>query len=243
MNKVILLILNDEDVAAIPTAIPRLKALAPEGIWIIHNPHLGVTDEKIVQGFDKEITLLNQSIKDAIGREDYDAAKSYKTARESKEMDRLLALREGWKKAPVEKLQEAYAKFLSPFDRTVAANILITTLRDSSDPRDTFSALHALRAQWPPQLQHGSYIVAWPSSLPNGHSPAKPEITLESKPLQAPLSSENQHVGKTKPARKISSWNVMVKKAQDLKVWKYGMTKYDVEKAIEAAERSQPVAA
>lgn len=235
MNKIILLVLNDADAAQIPAAVEKLRKIKPEGVWVIHNPHLGVTDEKLLAGFDKEIEGLNQAMRDAVKREDFEAANAYKLKRESREVDRQLAIREGWKSVPKEKLQVAYDRLLKGLDASVAQNILVTTLRDSCDPKDIFSVLHGLRGEWPVALSHGSYVVAWPASLPDLLT-GSGETKIDSNQIES-CATQKQRRG-VQMKRAVNAWNELVTKAKALGVYRFGMKKPELESAIASVQQS-----
>lgn len=165
MKKLILLVQSEKDIADLPACIERLKPLGLEGVWCIHNPHLGVSDTTIEGRFAEQIARLDATITEAARREDFDAARKYKEDRDKLKIDRDLAVRDGWQKVPPDQRAEIHAKLFSGLNKSVAQNVLITTSKDVYPPEQAFELLQKMRAAWPAPLPMGSFVVGWPGSV------------------------------------------------------------------------------
>lgn len=166
MNQLLLLVQTEEHAKALPSASNWMKQHGITGCWVVFSPAVLCTSAEAGAAHDKRIEDITMAMKAAMGREDFDAAKSYKEQRDAAVLDRTAAVRDAWRKLDDAAQKQAVARVFGPFmESKPCANIRIDKHPDHFEPQDWIACLNSLKAGWFAPFTPGSFSVAWPTSL------------------------------------------------------------------------------
>lgn len=163
MKHVLVPVLSQADIAALPNLIQFLKAQKPRAVVILSNPSLGVTAEDATRDIDKQISDLEQAETAAAQRKDYPGAQQFRTQVEEAKMKRQDVLRDGWKSVPLETRQKAYSPFVEPFAQLAPTYVRHVILPEDSE--DLLVTLAGMRTTWPDCLPAGQFAIVHPQSV------------------------------------------------------------------------------
>lgn len=191
MKNLILLIFTTEDLAAVPQAVQRLKSMAIDRLWIMHNPHLGLPYPATATALDEEIALCEHAKASAIARENFTDATNYRDQGNALRVKRDLEIKNAYKGLPKSQLDRVYAGAFGSITAksTGIPNILIEAIGDPLSPDQAFQYLHQQTGQWVDQFPHGEYGIAWIRALPEpANSPTRSQLAprVSVKPLVDP---------------------------------------------------------
>lgn len=175
MKKIILPVFTESDLKAVPDAVRFMAAMGMTHLWVVHSPALGLPYPAATKALDEEITVTEQGIKLAVAREDYETAKQYRDTKSGLMVRRDEELARGYKSISPDDLTKAYdASFDSISQKAIptATTIVRTALQDPPQPADIFKTMDKFLAEWPDELAHGQYVIAWPLAISETHSSA-----------------------------------------------------------------------
>lgn len=169
MSKLLLLVQTEADVAHLPAAAQSILASNVTGVWVVFSPAITVNASEAASKLDGEITALKKAETDAAGREDYEAAKGYKTQREEKILDRAKAIRDAWKTATDEERTKRRNTIFGPFIETLKTkpgmNARVTMHSDHFDREQWVAMLNSLSGVWFAPFTPGSFAIGWPEAV------------------------------------------------------------------------------
>lgn len=165
MKHVIVPILSQEDISAIPNVVSFLKALKPETVVVLNNPSLGITPESATAEVDKKLADLEKAKAEAVNREDFPAAHQYKEKIEAAKMERQDALRNGWKSMPETKRFEAYDRMMHPFSELDPTRVDYTVLAEDIDYDTLPVTLANMGRGWPATLPKNKWSLVSPQGV------------------------------------------------------------------------------
>lgn len=168
MSNLILLIHDDTDLSALPTAAASILAHGYKGVWILVSPAIAADQAAAASKFDAEIADLLKAEKAAAERGDYVGAESHKLARQGKELERGTALAGAWKAVPEDARQVAYRTKLDPLLSVIKSrvSVKVDVLQDHYDRAQWLTALQGLSGVWFKPMLPGGFAVSWPGAIP-----------------------------------------------------------------------------
>ena len=170
MKSVLIPILEQPDLDALRNCLLFLSRNGTEVLMIVINPNVGITDDAVTADIDKRISDLRGAIEQCKQRDDFTAAIQYKEDLEAAQVDRDLAIRDGWSKIPEPDRRKIYQKALGNIGTDA-----IFPLRENYSYAEFYRALHELQSQWPKDMPHGEYAIVWPRSVSNQTPMANPK--------------------------------------------------------------------
>jgi hypothetical protein len=165
MKHVLVPVLSPEDVTALPNVVAFLQQVKPLAVVVMNNPSVGVSPEDATKAVDAKIAQLEQAKKDAVAREDFPAASSFKEDIEAAKMDRQTALREGWKTIPQEQRIAAYDRYVTQFGALAPTHVRSITLQEDATTETLLNTLANLGKVWPDCLPQGEWSLVYPRSV------------------------------------------------------------------------------
>jgi hypothetical protein len=177
IQSLILLVFDDTDLAALNLAAAFAKSLAVENLWVLHNPQLGLSGSPQDAELAFRIEELGVAERQAAARRDYTSAAQYRDQANGLEVERGLAIKQGYKSIPPTELQAAYDKAFEAItqESTGAKNILIEAIPDPLNKNQAFQFLQSqATSNWIDQIHHGEYLVVWAGAI-HGQLPAQVE--------------------------------------------------------------------
>jgi hypothetical protein len=196
MQTAIIPVFDQKDAEAVKNCLVFLASVSTKTIMILHNPNIGITDEKVTEPFERVLAALEIAELGAALRRDYSAAAQFHEQFEAKKTERDLAIRDGWSKIPLEERRKIYVQVLNPEYLGTRA---IFPLKENYDHDQVFRMLHELQSTWPKDIQHGQFAVVWPRSVlpqvggakkePHAATPLRIEPLA---PTELPMSPEDQ---------------------------------------------------
>ncbi len=218
--KVIIPILSDADLAALPAAISHLKSQKAEGFWILHSPAICLSTPDGLKEIDQEIAALKSAKEAASRRDDFPAAQSYKEQIDAKILDKDALVRGAHKSLPESVRAPLYAKALEVATKSGMPGI-VDCLPDVIEASEVFKLLDNLTARWPEQFEHGDFVMAWPRALAGAvpapvaapAEPVAPRIPKPPKPVltRAEELRESRFGGVRSTAQKLGVFEDGVK--------------------------------
>lgn len=160
MKNIILPFFDSRDLAQLPTVLENLHVLNPERVLAIVNPSIGVSSDQVSAKFEARIAEIRAAMKSAVEREDYAAAQGHKSELEGVQVERDLALREGYKHMNPEELKASWQKALAPL-----GDVMIIGLTEVFQKDNFPNALQSIQRYWPEDMPHGEYSIVWPLSV------------------------------------------------------------------------------
>lgn len=248
MSKLILLIHNESDVAALPQAAQAIVDHKYTGCWILHSPAIAADQAAAAARFDADIAALDAAEKAAAGRGDYNAAAEHQQARRGKELDRGKALTDAWKALTQDDRKNAYMAKLEPLRAAFTKhgiNAKVDTLQDHYDREQWLQALTSLAGVWFKPFTHGSYSVAWPGAIPAiPAAPAATQIPVTTMAAPVKAVAPKVPVAKLPPASREEELSKLrhfglVAAAKQAGVDPKGKSKPQIVSEIMAAENAQ----
>jgi hypothetical protein len=192
MKNVILLIFTPEDLAFLPEAVQRLRAMAIEFLWVLHTPQLGLPYPASAAALDKEIEDCERDKQRAALAENFDDATKYRDQASGLRVRRELEIKNAYQKIP-------HAQILAVYDQTFAGlneettgipNIVREALPDPIGADGALGYLASRGTDWYDQFPHGEYAILWIRALPELSSAvdfSKPQAPDRMAPLTSGL--------------------------------------------------------
>jgi len=186
MKNVLIPLLEQPDLDALRNCLLFLGKNGTETLMIVINPNIGITDAAVTADIDKRISDLRGAIEQCKQRDDFTAAIQYKEDLEAAQVDRDLAIRDGWSKIPEPDRRKIYQKALGNIGTDA-----IFPLRENYSYAEFYRALHELQSQWPKDMPQGEYAIVWPRSVSPQEQPvaaSMAEVSASSLQSQKPLA-------------------------------------------------------
>jgi len=186
VKSVLIPLLEQPDLDALRNCLLFLSKNGTETLMIVLNPNVGITDANVTLEIDKRIADLKAAIKERKEVDDFAAAQSYKEELESAQVDRDLAIRDGWANIPEPDRRKIYQKALGNIGTDA-----IFPLRENYSYAEFYRALHELQSQWPKDMPQGEYAIVWPRSVSPQEQPvaaSMAEVSASSLQSQKPLT-------------------------------------------------------
>lgn len=247
MQHILVPLLTPEDVAAIPKVVEHIQSVKPLAVVVIHNPSLGITPAEATAKIDKELSDLENSKKQAIAREDFEGAATFKRMIEDKKLERQDALRDGWKSVPQERRMQSYEPLVQPFVAPWLVRQIV--LQEDASYDNLLNTLANMSSNWPDCLPQGRFAILYPRSIGPKKTTPQPVQAVSPSPRveTAPKASKPPVEANLSPreARKkeLSKYMKLVKVAKDYNITiEKGKSSEAVEKVL-AIEFPEAVAA
>ena len=168
MKNIILLIFTPEDLAFLPEAVKRLRAMAVEFLWILHTPQLGLPYPASAAALDKEIESCERDKQRASLAENFDDAAKYRDQGSELRVKRELEIKNAYKLLPHAHILEVYDRTFAELNEetTGIPNIVREALPDPIGAAGALAYLASRGTDWYDQFPHGEYAVVWVRALP-----------------------------------------------------------------------------
>jgi len=176
VKSVLIPLLEQPDLDALRNCLLFLSKNGTETLMIVLNPNIGITDANVTLEIDKRIADLKTAIQQCKERDDFTAAQSYKEELESAQVDRDLAIRDGWANIPEPDRRKIYQKALGNIGTDA-----IFPLRENYSYAEFYRALHELQSQWPKDMPQGEYAIVWPRAVSDQTPMANPKAVAVAK--------------------------------------------------------------
>lgn len=164
----ILLIFTPEDLAFLPEAIKRLRAMAVEYLWVLHAPQLGLPYPPSAKVIDDELVAVARDKQRAIMAENFDDAGKYRNQENDLKVKRELEIKNAYKAIPANDILAIYDRTFAELNEgtTGIPNIVREALPDPIAPDQALSYLAGRGTDWYDQFPHGNYALFWIRALP-----------------------------------------------------------------------------
>ena len=168
VKNIILLVFTSEDLAFLPEAVTRLRALGTQFLWVLHTPQLGLPYPPSASTLDKEIADCERDKQRAALAENFDDATKYRDQASGLRVKRELEIKNAYQQIP-------HAQILAIYDQTFAGlneettgipNIVREALPDPIGADGALGYLASRGADWYDQFPHGEYCICWVRALP-----------------------------------------------------------------------------
>lgn len=241
MQHILVPILTEEDVKASARVAEFIKTCNPLAVVVMNNPSLGIAPKDITAKIDKDLSDLESSKAQAVSREDFEGASTFKRQIEDKKMERLDVLRNGWKSVPEAARFAAYDELLKPF--LAPWHVRNTVLPDDTDHESLLRVL--ANQKLPDCLPPGRFSIVTPRSIGVNQATPQPVQAVQTpkrvetapKPQKAAVEPVTRESRKTELLR----WYMKMKNAaQTHGIEISGVPKEQVVDAILAREFPEP---
>lgn len=183
-SKLLLLIQTHEHAAALATAIPAIRGQYSD-VWVVFSPVVLVDASEVSREYDKTIADITEAEEACARRKDYAGAEQYKQKRDAAVLEKSAKVKTAWKTLAPEAQQKATDRVFSAFvEARPAPSMKISQHPDHFEPDSWVEMVNGLKGIMPPHYTPGSYVVAWPTSLPSqakeggGELPPAPAVTV-----------------------------------------------------------------
>jgi len=168
MKNVILLIFTPDDLAFLPEAVKRLRAMALDYLWILHTPQLGLPYPASAAALDQEIESCERDKQRASLSDNFDDAAKYRDQANGLRVKRELEIKNAYKAIPHEQILAVYDRTFAPLNEetTGIPNIIREALPDPISADGALSYLASRGTDWFDQFPHGEYAILWIRALP-----------------------------------------------------------------------------
>lgn len=185
MKNVILLIFTPDDLAFLPEAIKRLRAMAIEFLWVLHTPQLGLPYPASARALDDEIESTERDKQRASMAENFDDAAKYRDQANALRVKRELEIKNAYTSIPAAQILAIYDKTFADLneDNTGIPNIVREALPDPIGPDAALGYLAGRGTDWYDQFPHGEYAILWVRALPELQ--VQTRLVVQPKPADA----------------------------------------------------------
>jgi hypothetical protein len=168
MKNLILLIFTPEDLAFLPEAVKRLRAMAIEFLWIMHTPQLGLPYPDSAKALDAEIQSCEKDKQRASMADNFDDAAKFRDQANGLRVKRELEIKNAYKALSAAQILAVYDETFAGLteETTGIPNIIREALPDPIAPDAALAYLGGLGTNWYDQFPQGEYAVCWVRALP-----------------------------------------------------------------------------